>query len=70
MMMRARTALVYAGRNIAAGQAFELILSPSTEAERRVLLASRLAEDIEQAAGGDKPPAKGKYKRRDLRAEE
>jgi hypothetical protein len=66
-MMRARTALVYAGRNVAAGEAFELVLSASTEAERRVLLQSRLAEDI---AGDVEPPAKRKYKRRDLQAEE
>lgn len=68
MMLRALKPLVYNGHNIAAGEVFRLQQSASTDAERRILLTTGLAADVDDQA--DDPPKKRSYKRRDLQAEE
>jgi hypothetical protein len=70
MMMRALVPLTYAGRFIAAGEAFELA-DASCDVDRHVLILTRQAEDVSDARLRDfLPSRRGRYKRRDMRAEE
>jgi hypothetical protein len=70
MLMRARRNLTYDGRNIADGEVFAV----GSEADRRVLITAQLAADEQNGVqlGGDDPTRgkKGRYRRRDVRAEE
>jgi hypothetical protein len=76
MMMRSRRAFVYDGRNLSAGETFELV-EPTAEgksAARRVLIDAALAEAVDLDDGSPVVvpkyrPLKRRYGRRDLRAE-
>jgi hypothetical protein len=74
MLMRARHSFAYAGSNIAAGEAFELVETTMAEsiAVRRVLTNIGLAEPCNDEAKPAPKPKRwvgGRYNRRDLRAE-
>ena len=76
MMMRALKAFVYADRRLEPGDTFELFNEHGdADAHRHVLLSAQLAEDVMNGHNrfDDEPPKpkkRGRYKRRDMRAEE
>jgi hypothetical protein len=75
MMMRAIKAFVYGNRKLEPGDTFELVNEHGdADAHRHVLLGGQLAEDVMNGVAPSELPKRhdkrGRYKRRDLRAEE